>query len=189
MPAAIPILIDGQWRSAAEAAAVIDPYRRDVVARMPLSTAADLDAPLQAAVAAKPVMAAVPGYERAALLRRASALLRERAGAIAKVMTRETGKAIKDARGRLSGPRTRSICRPRKRSRSRVSTCRSTGLCCMDRRRSGLSRMMRGVSPSNFGVGPCRSKPTPIGAITSRSSVIGLRTRRPTTRPCGSAAA
>jgi len=62
-------------------------------------------------------------------------------------------------------------------------------LCCMDCRRSGLSRMMRGVSPSNFGVGPWRSKPAPIGAIRSRSSVTGLRTRQSTTRPCGSAAA
>ena len=43
----------------------------------------------------------MPGYERAALLRRVSALLVERAGTIADVMARETGKAIKDAQGEV----------------------------------------------------------------------------------------
>jgi len=97
----IPMLIGGAWRPASETSDVVDPYSGDVVAHMPLSTAADLDAALDAAVAAKPVMAAMPGYERAALLRRASVLLRERAHAIAEIMTRETGKAIKDARGEV----------------------------------------------------------------------------------------
>ncbi len=101
MPRIIPMLIDGAWRSASEMAPVTDPYRGTVVAHMPLSTAADLDAALDAAVTAKPVMAAMPGFERADLLRRVSGLLRERADAIAEVMTRETGKAIKDARGEV----------------------------------------------------------------------------------------
>jgi acyl-CoA reductase-like NAD-dependent aldehyde dehydrogenase len=72
-----------------------------VVARAPRSSLHDLDAALNAAVAAKTVMAAMPGYERAALLRRVKALLLERADDIAEVMTRETGKAIKDARGEV----------------------------------------------------------------------------------------
>ena len=75
MTRAIPMLIGGEWRLAAETRDVVDPYRREVVARMPLPGAADLDA----AVAAKPIMAYRPGYERAALLRRVSVLLRERA--------------------------------------------------------------------------------------------------------------
>ena len=43
----------------------------------------------------------MPGYERAALLRRAGALLAQRAGEVAEIMTRETGKAIKDARAEV----------------------------------------------------------------------------------------
>ena len=97
----IPNLINGQWRAADEAHEVIDPYRNVVVARAPRSSLHDLDAALNAAVAAKTVMAAMPGYERAALLRRVKALLLERADDIAEVMTRETGKAIKDARGEV----------------------------------------------------------------------------------------
>jgi acyl-CoA reductase-like NAD-dependent aldehyde dehydrogenase len=97
----IPMLIGGEWREAAEYHDVIDPYRNVPVARAPRSSLADLDAALKAAVNAKSVMAAMPGYERAALLRRAKALLLERANAIAEVMSRETGKAIKDAKGEV----------------------------------------------------------------------------------------
>ncbi len=97
----IPNLINGQWCEAEEHIEVKDPYRKQVVARAPRSSMADLDAALKAATAAKTVMAAMPGYERAALLRRVKALLLERADAIAEVMTRETGKAIKDARGEV----------------------------------------------------------------------------------------
>ncbi len=97
----IPNLINGQWCAAADQLEVIDPYRNEVVARAPRSSMADLDSALKAATATKAVMAAMPGYERAALLRRVKALLLERADAIAEVMTRETGKAIKDARGEV----------------------------------------------------------------------------------------
>ena len=95
------MLIGGEWRDASETYDVTDPYRKTVIARAPRSTLADLDAALKAAVAAKPVMAAMPGYERAALLRRVKALLLQRADAIAETMSRETGKAIKDARGEV----------------------------------------------------------------------------------------
>ncbi len=97
----IPNLINGDWRQAEDLHDVVDPYRNVVVARAPRSSLKDLDAALNAATAAKATMAAMPGYQRAALLRRVKALLLERADAIAEVMTRETGKAIKDARGEV----------------------------------------------------------------------------------------
>lgn len=97
----IPMLIGGEWRKADEMHDVVDPYRNEIVARTPRSSLADLDAALQSAVAAKPVMAAMPGYERAALLRRVKALLLERADEVAEIMARETGKAIKDAKAEV----------------------------------------------------------------------------------------
>ncbi len=53
-------------------------------------------------MAAKPVVAAMPGYQRAALLRKVAALVVERADGIAETMSRETGKAIKDARAEVT---------------------------------------------------------------------------------------
>jgi acyl-CoA reductase-like NAD-dependent aldehyde dehydrogenase len=99
--ARIAMLIGGEWRSARETYDVHDPYRGEVVARAPRSSLDDLDAALSAAVAAKPKAAAVPGYERAALLRRVGVLLLERADTIAEVMTRESGKALRDARAEV----------------------------------------------------------------------------------------
>lgn len=100
-PNAIPMLIGGSWRPATEAYEVRDPYRGSVTATAPRSSLTDLDDALTAAVEAKAQMAAMPGYERAALLRRVGVLLLERADLIAEVMTRETGKAIKDAKAEV----------------------------------------------------------------------------------------
>lgn len=100
-PFRIPMLIGGQWAHASEHSEIRDPYRGGVVSHAPQSSLADLDAALTAATAAKRVMAGMPGYQRAALLRRVGTLLAARADAIADVMTRETGKAIKDARAEV----------------------------------------------------------------------------------------
>ena len=100
-PKIVPMLINGEWREGQELLDVHDPYRRDIVSRAPESTHADLDDALDAATSAKKTMAAMPGFERAAILRRANALLLERADAIAEIMSRETGKAIKDARNEI----------------------------------------------------------------------------------------
>jgi acyl-CoA reductase-like NAD-dependent aldehyde dehydrogenase len=97
----IPMLIDGEWRAPVETTEVRDPYRGELVSHAPRSSLADLDAALSAAVAAKNRAAAVPGYERAKLLRRVGSLLLQRAEQIAEVMTRETGKAIKDAKAEV----------------------------------------------------------------------------------------
>lgn len=104
MTEAVPtyaMLIDGQWREAKSRYPVRDPYRGGVVAYAPESTRADLDAALDAAVKAKAEVAAMPAYERAALLRRTIDLLLARADRIAEIMAREVGKAIKDAKAEI----------------------------------------------------------------------------------------
>jgi len=100
-PAHIPMLIDGVWRDAKDTYSVRDPYRSTVVSHAPRSSQTDLDDALNAAVAAKAGAAAMPAYERAALLRRAGVLLVERADRIAVIMARETGKAVKDAKAEI----------------------------------------------------------------------------------------
>jgi acyl-CoA reductase-like NAD-dependent aldehyde dehydrogenase len=100
-PPLLPMLIGGKWVYDGERDAVRSPFDGRIVSYQPHSTAAHLDAALDAAVKAKALIAAMPGFERAALLRRVSALLVERAELIADVMARETGKAIKDARGEV----------------------------------------------------------------------------------------
>jgi len=96
-PVAARALAGGVWCSPQRTLEIRDPYRGEVVGTAPVSSLAELDAALAAAVESRARAAAMPGYERAALLRRAAALIDRDVTALAELLTRETGKAIKDA--------------------------------------------------------------------------------------------
>jgi acyl-CoA reductase-like NAD-dependent aldehyde dehydrogenase len=97
-PLRIRSRIGGEWRDGESFADITDPYRGVLVGHMPVSTGRDADDALAAAVRGAKTMAALPGYERAALLRRAADETTRRAAAIGRVMARETGKALRDCR-------------------------------------------------------------------------------------------
>lgn len=96
-PARIRMHIGGAWRDGQTHQNVTDPYRGNVVAIAPVSSARDCDDALEAAHKARGVMAAMPGYERAALLRRVADNVAARAKEIGRAMTLETGKALRDS--------------------------------------------------------------------------------------------
>jgi acyl-CoA reductase-like NAD-dependent aldehyde dehydrogenase len=100
-PVAARALIGGQWLKPAQSRDIRDPYRGDVVGTMPVCTQADLDAALDAAVSAREAAASMPGYERAALLKKISELIERDARSLAQLMSRETGKAIKDSEAEI----------------------------------------------------------------------------------------
>ncbi len=100
-PVEAKALIDGLWRGAERSVDIRDPYRGEVVGSAPVSSKADLGDALDAAVRARDKAAAMPAYERAALLRRISALIERDVKSLAEVMARETGKAIRDAEGEI----------------------------------------------------------------------------------------
>ena len=93
--------IGGSWRDAETVQEVRDPYRGETVARSPISTKQDCDDALAAAHKAKDVMAAMPGYERAALLHRAADILATRTDDIGRAMALR----IRQGAARL-GPRS-----------------------------------------------------------------------------------
>lgn len=95
-PLRIRSRIGGAWRDGETFTDIYDPYRGVLVGHMPVSTERDGDDAFAAAVRASSSMAAMPGYERAALLRRAADETTSRAAAIGRVMARETGKALHD---------------------------------------------------------------------------------------------
>jgi len=88
--------IGSEYREGSAEQEIVDPYRGDTVGHMALASEQDCTAAIEAAVAAAPAMAAMPGYERAALLRSCADQLVTRAPDIGRVMARETGKAIRD---------------------------------------------------------------------------------------------
>ncbi len=101
----LKLFIAGQWTATGDAGSmdVINPATGDVIGQCPKASTGQLDAALKAAGDAFPRWSATPGAERYAILRRAADLLRERAPAIAKVVTAEMGKPHAQAVGEIAG--------------------------------------------------------------------------------------
>src|SRR5437762_6482854 len=94
--------IDGKWRAATSGATFENrnPANRDeVIGLFPASTAEDVDAAVQAAKQAFAAWRLVPAAKRGELLYRVGELLRQYKEEIAREMTREMGKILKETRG------------------------------------------------------------------------------------------
>ncbi len=97
----LKMLIGGEWMTDGGAGTmpVTNPATETVVAQCPKASVEQLDAALAAADAAFARWAATPAAQRYGVLRRAADLLRERAPAIARVVTLEMGKPYAQALG------------------------------------------------------------------------------------------
>jgi len=95
------LFINGQWQDAAsgKSLAVFNPATGQEIGRVAHAGVADLDAALAAAQKGFEVWRDMPAIERSKLMRRAAALLRERAGNIARLLTMEQGKPLVEAKG------------------------------------------------------------------------------------------
>ena len=78
--------------------ATLNPATGEVLARIRIDGAAEVDAAVQRAATAQRQWGATPGAERARILRRAVALLRARNDELALLETRDTGKPIQETR-------------------------------------------------------------------------------------------
>ncbi|MGB3378086.1 NAD-dependent succinate-semialdehyde dehydrogenase [Allopontixanthobacter sediminis] len=90
--------ISGDGRDTDE---VIDPATGEVLGKLPLASSSDLDAALDNAAKGFRTWRTTPADKRAAALTGAAKLLRERAGDIAWMMTREQGKPLAEAKGEV----------------------------------------------------------------------------------------
>ncbi|ALK35097.1 NAD-dependent succinate-semialdehyde dehydrogenase [Burkholderia plantarii] len=97
---ALHLFIDGEWlpAGARATAPVINPASGRELGRVPLATAADLDRALDATARAFAVWRRTVPAERARVLKGAAALIRERAGRIATLLTLEEGKPLAESR-------------------------------------------------------------------------------------------
>ena len=95
------LLIGGEQVSGGDrdSAEVIDPATGETAGTVPHATAADLDRALDAAQRGFHEWRKTSADKRAAILAKAAGLIRERAGDIGKVLTREQGKPVKEAVG------------------------------------------------------------------------------------------
>jgi aldehyde dehydrogenase (NAD+) len=94
--------IGGEWRASVSGETFVDTnpaHPDEVLGRFQKSTAADVDAAIRAAEAALPAWRALPAPARGEMILRAALLLEQRLDDLARLMTREMGKVLKEARG------------------------------------------------------------------------------------------
>jgi succinate-semialdehyde dehydrogenase/glutarate-semialdehyde dehydrogenase len=95
--------IDGRWVGASDGKTtdIIDPATEQTVDTVPVATAADLDRALDAAGSGFNIWRETDAWTRSATIRRVAEIVRERADAIAAVLTEEEGKPTAEAAGEV----------------------------------------------------------------------------------------
>ena len=99
----LALFINGGWKigEGRDLFPVVNPASGDTIAEVPMATPADLDAALDAADKGFKLWRATPVEQRAAVLRKTAALIRERAETIATLLTLEQGKLLAEARAEV----------------------------------------------------------------------------------------
>jgi len=99
----VSLFIDGAWGAAAAGRTlpVVSPATGDAIGSVAHAERADLDRALQAAEKGFKVWRKVSAFDRSKVMRKAANLLRERADAIAPLMTMEQGKPLAEAKGEV----------------------------------------------------------------------------------------
>lgn len=97
------LLINGEWRNAQNGRTidVLNPATGEVIGKVAHAEKVDLDAALDAAAKGFKIWSASAPFDRSKLMRRAADLLRERADAIAPILTLEQGKPVAEAKGEI----------------------------------------------------------------------------------------
>jgi succinate-semialdehyde dehydrogenase/glutarate-semialdehyde dehydrogenase len=95
------LFINGQWQQPAEGRTlpVVNPATGKEIGRVAHAGRSDLDRALEAAQKGFAVWRDMVPAERSKIMRRAAALMRERAGEIAPLLTQEQGKPLAEAKG------------------------------------------------------------------------------------------
>ena len=98
----VPMLVAGKWiKASGQTEPVYNPADGTVIGRVPMCTAEEVDAAVQAASAAFPGWRKTPVVERVQCLFRFKNLLEQNREELARLVTEENGKTIAEARGEV----------------------------------------------------------------------------------------
>ena len=96
----VPLFINGEFvHGGGETIPVIDPATQNVIAELPAATEREVDYAVAAAKEAFQSWRDVPVPERARLMMRYQALLKEHHDELGEILARDTGKTFEDAKG------------------------------------------------------------------------------------------
>src|SRR5206468_2357673 len=95
--------IDGKWVAAdsGRTLGVINPATEDIVANVAYAGRAETKRAVEAAAKAMPDWSRRSAWERAKVLKKTADLMRDRADAIARIMTLEQGKPVPEAKAEV----------------------------------------------------------------------------------------
>lgn len=95
--------IDGKWTDAGDGRTlgVINPANEEIIAQMAFGSRADCRRALEAAAKAMPAWMKLTAFDRAKILKKTAELMRERADALAKMLTMEQGKPVPEAKAEV----------------------------------------------------------------------------------------
>ncbi|TNC13499.1 NAD-dependent succinate-semialdehyde dehydrogenase [Methylobacterium terricola] len=101
----VKLHIAGEWRagSAGQTLPILNPATGETLSQLAVATRQDLDQALEAADRGFRAWRKVSAFERSKVLRKAANLMRERADAIARIMTLEQGKPLAEAKMEVLG--------------------------------------------------------------------------------------
>ncbi|MFH6782288.1 MULTISPECIES: NAD-dependent succinate-semialdehyde dehydrogenase [Methylobacterium] len=101
----VKLHIAGEWRagSAGQTLPILNPATGETLSQLAVATRQDLDQALEAADRGFKAWRKVSAFERSKVLRKAANLMRERADAIARIMTLEQGKPLAEAKMEVLG--------------------------------------------------------------------------------------
>jgi succinate-semialdehyde dehydrogenase/glutarate-semialdehyde dehydrogenase len=101
----VPLHIGGKWRQATGGRTldVVNPATEEVIGKLAHASREDLDEALDHAAKGFAVWRKMAAYDRSKIMRKAAEIVRERAGAIAELMTQEQGKPLAEARIEIMG--------------------------------------------------------------------------------------
>jgi acyl-CoA reductase-like NAD-dependent aldehyde dehydrogenase len=88
------MFLAGQWADKPDKIEVRNPFDETVIDTVPKADADDVQRAIAGAVQGAALMRAMPGYERAGILRKAAALMRERQQELGRTISREEGKIL-----------------------------------------------------------------------------------------------
>ena len=97
----VPLYIDGEFvaSKSEQWIPVTNPATQEVIAQVPVATQSEMDAAVESAREAFKTWKEVPVSERARVMMRYQALLKEHQEEIAETLAQETGKTFEDAKG------------------------------------------------------------------------------------------
>ncbi|MFQ5466388.1 MAG: aldehyde dehydrogenase family protein, partial [Thermodesulfobacteriota bacterium] len=95
------ILVGGTWKTTGNTLDVVSPYSGEPVGRTFIGGEAELEEALAAADALRGELRAMPAYEKAAIIEKVAEGIGDRAEELARTISGEAGKPIRDARGEV----------------------------------------------------------------------------------------